>query len=590
MSAGGISIRTYFSTEKDSFQMKFDIIFVTYNSKKWLRGNLESIIKSDYDLKSEVSLFYYDNKSTDDTLAELDALKAEYGDCFAEFTVIRGNKNKGFGYGNDKAARCGHSEYVFFLNTDTEIKPDTLSGLEKRIKANEDVFSVFELRQEPYEHPKYYDPVTGETSWASGACLVFKREVYEKTGGFDKNLFMYSEDVEICWRARNSGCRIKYLFDLGINHYSYQNPGQFKWISYVYGHVNNLYLRCKYGTLKNALKGAYLTVRGMVRCPNPSLTKKENNRIKRKIRKTFFGMFFKYIGARIYKHTHKAAPEFAPKFVNEFDYELNKVNLYRSPQSDRIDNDVTVSVIVRTCGRPAVLRETLKSLRNQSYPNLEIVVVEDGENKSEQVVKEEFGDLNLKYQATGEHVGRSKAGNIALSLATGDYFNFLDDDDLFYFDHVEVLVNEAVKHGYDIVYDTAFEAQANVRSTDPYEYDVLFMTIRGFSRYNKMRLYTNNIFPIQTVMFSRKVYEECGGFDENMDALEDLDLWIRFSEKYRFNYVNDTTSIYKVPCDTNVSAERQLLLDKYLKYVIEKYSDKKVELTFSDLYYFLNNI
>ena len=588
--AGKSFIKTISSTEKDRFQMKFDIVFVTYNSKKWLRGNLESILRSDYDIKTDVSLFYYDNKSSDDTVTELEALKAEYGERFAEFTVIRGKKNKGFGYGCNKAASRGHSEYIFFLNTDTEVKPDTLSGLEKRIMANEDVFSAFELRQEPYEHPKYYEPVTGETSWASGACLVFKRDVFEKIGGFDKNLFMYGEDVEISWRARSRGYKIKYLYDLGIIHYSYSSPGEFKSTAYVYGNVHDLYLRCKYGSLRNSLKGLYLVLKVMRRGPDQDLPQNEHITVKKRIRKAFFKLFFKYIGARIYKHTHRFSYGFSPVFSNLFGYEVFKLNLFRTPCTDHIEKDAKVSVIVRTCGRPAVLRETLKSIRNQSYKNLEVVIVEDGENKSEQMIKNEFCDLNFKYRATGEHVGRCKAGNLALSLATGDYFNFLDDDDLFYFDHVEVLVKEAVNNGYDIVYDTAFEAQVNVTSKDPFVYDVLKLCLMNSGRYSRLKLYSKNMFPIQTVMFSRKVYETCGGFDENMDALEDWELWLRFSEKFDFNFVKDTTSVFKTPAFSGMSAERQKFLDSYISYVLDKHKDDKIELTVPDVFLYINNM
>ena len=68
---------------------------------------------------------------------------------------------------------------------------------------------------------------------------------------------------------------------------------------------------------------------------------------------------------------------------------------------------------VRTCGRPAVLRETLISLRHQTYPNMEVVVVEDGEEISGKMIRgREFGDMNIRYFATGEKVGRSRAGNL----------------------------------------------------------------------------------------------------------------------------------------------------------------------------------
>ena len=568
--------------------MKFDVVFVTYNSKKWLKGNIESILKSDYDLKNNISLYYYDNKSTDDTLKELYNLKEKYGNRFKDFVIIEGNKNKGFGYGNNMAAKAGNSEYIFFLNTDTEVKVDTFKDIEKNINDSKE-FDIFELKQEPYEHPKYYNPLNGEVSWASGACVIFNRKVFEKCKGFDKNLFMYCEDVEISWHARQLGYRIKYLYDVGIIHYSYTEPGEFKTTAYIYMYINNLYLRCKYGSLKNTLKGLLLTVKAMLKNKaKPNLSDSEYKPVAKKMRKAFFSMLFKYVCARIYKHTHLKKNGFEPKFINLLDYEAIKVNSFREPDTTNIKGNPLVSIIVRTCKRPDTLRETLVSLRKQSYKNIEVVVVEDGEDTSSEMINREFSDMNIIYKAAGKHIGRSAVGNLGLSLSHGEYLNFLDDDDLFYYDHVEVLLRNAINNKYDIVYDTAFETQFDVLSRVPYKYYVKYISVVHKEIFTRLELYSHNLFPIQTVMFSRKVYNECGGFDEKMDALEDWDLWIRYSLKYNFNYVNDTTSLYRVPLHPTISKERQKFIDGYMDYILEKHKNSMFEVSVSDVFKIIN--
>lgn len=570
--------------------MKFDIIFVTYNSKKWLKKNIESILASDYDLKNNVSLFYYDNKSTDDTLEELYKLKGQHENKFNNFVIVEGKKNKGFGYGNNQAVKAGNSEYVFILNTDTELKKDTLKDVERKINESKDEFSIFELKQEPYEHPKYYNPLNGEVSWASGACVIFDRKVFEECGGFDENLFMYCEDVEISWHARSLGYKIKYLYDVGITHYSYTEPGEFKTTAFIYMYINNLYLRCKYGSLKNSLKGLLLTGKAMFRNKaRPILTDEEYKPVAKKIRKAFWAMFFKYLGARLYKHTHSKSENFEPKFINLLDYEAIKVNSFREPNKEKIKGNPLVSIIVRTCNRPDTLRETLISLRNQSYKNIEVVVVEDGVDTTSDMINKEFSDMNIIYKAAGKHIGRSAVGNMAMKLAHGEYLNFLDDDDLFYYDHVEVLLREAVNNNYDIVYDTAFETQFEVLSRVPYKYYVKYVNVVHKEQFNRIDLYSHNLFPIQTVMFKKKVFEECGGFDESMDALEDWELWIRFSLKYDFHYVNDTTSLYRVPLHPNVSKERQEFIDSFLIYVLEKHKKSMFEVSVSEIFNRINN-
>lgn len=96
--------------------------------------------------------------------------------------------------------------------------------LEAAIRTASSQTAAFELRQFPYEHPKYYDPVTLETSWISGACFVLKRSVFEETGGFDESIFMYGEDVDLSWHIRALGYRLQYVPAAITWHYAYQNP------------------------------------------------------------------------------------------------------------------------------------------------------------------------------------------------------------------------------------------------------------------------------------------------------------------------------------------------------------------------------
>lgn len=230
-----------------------------------------------------------------------------------------------------------------------------------------------------------------------------------------------------------------------------------------------------------------------------------------------------------------------------------------------------VSILIRTCQRPDVLKNALNSVRNQTYKNIQAVIVEDGENKSEDLLKREYSDINYVYKATGQKVGRSKAGNLALELAEGEYLNFLDDDDILLPEHVDKLVNTLINDKNLAAYSNAEEIQINVTSHTPYKYNVKRRLVRYHQPFNKLLLYTFNYIPIQSIMFHKELFTELGGLDDKLDALEDWDLWVRYSTKTDFTYVNETTSCYYTPYKRHKKKNRGNNLNAYNDAVYAKF-------------------
>ncbi len=221
-----------------------------------------------------------------------------------------------------------------------------------------------------------------------------------------------------------------------------------------------------------------------------------------------------------------------------------------------------VSILVRTCQRPDVLRRALDSIWEQTYSNIEVVIVEDGKNASEDYLRQQYQGKNYKYQATVEKIGRSAAGNRAMALATGEYLNFLDDDDMLFPGHVETLVSRLIEEPNLAAYSVAEERQLKADSDNLTAYKIKRKTIRFNQPFNRLLLYTFNYFPIQTVMFSRKLYEQYGGLDERLDSLEDWDLWVRYATHTDFTYVNEVTSCYHIPYRTkNKKSRKGLMVD-----------------------------
>jgi glycosyltransferase involved in cell wall biosynthesis len=219
----------------------------------------------------------------------------------------------------------------------------------------------------------------------------------------------------------------------------------------------------------------------------------------------------------------------------------------------KLSEHPNISVIVRTIGRPFVLSEALTSLRNQTYKNFEVIVVEDGPGISKEHIFSQFSDLNLQYYPTGTRVGRTTAGNLGLASAKGQYCIFLDDDDAFFPEHLEVLIEGIQKEHGKAAYSIAYEVPTEVISNDPYVYKEKGRRIVFHQPFNLLLLLWKNYIPIQTLLFHRSLYEENGGFDETLEYFEDWDLWVRYAITTKFIFIPKITSKYRVPLDKSIT-------------------------------------
>lgn len=74
--------------------------------------------------------------------------------------------------------------------------------------------------------------------------------------------------------------------------------------------------------------------------------------------------------------------------------------------------------------------------------------------------------------------------------------------------------------------------------------------------FDRHRLFVENFAPIQSILFRRSAYEECGGFHGDLDWLENWNLWCRYSSLGDFTYVEKIASLYRVSADPGANATR----------------------------------
>ena len=117
--------------------------------------------------------------------------------------------NSGSAKGHNILAEDCHTEYMMIMNPDVIVSPRFFVEMFKPF-CNQNVGMV-EARQTPVEHPKEYDINTKETDWATTACVIFPRKIFEELNGFDaESFFMYCDDLDFSWRMRLAGYKIIY--------------------------------------------------------------------------------------------------------------------------------------------------------------------------------------------------------------------------------------------------------------------------------------------------------------------------------------------------------------------------------------------
>ncbi|HEX9986508.1 MAG TPA: PIG-L family deacetylase [Thermoanaerobaculia bacterium] len=202
-----------------------------------------------------------------------------------------------------------------------------------------------------------------------------------------------------------------------------------------------------------------------------------------------------------------------------------------APPAIEVTHEVLpISVIIRTKDRPALLRDAIDSVRSGGYP-CEIVVVNDGGAKPP---VDGFAFVDHE-----ESRGRSEAANAGVRAAVNPFVAFLDDDDLFYPEHLATLANAARGSQHAAWYSDAVSAFLRPGSSGAYE---THSRLRIYGQdFDRELLLVDNYIPLPTLLIPRDTFLDAGGFDPAFDLFEDWDFLIRLSRRGDFVHVPRVT-------------------------------------------------
>jgi len=217
-------------------QFDLSIIIISYNTEKITIDCLKSIIKSLKNSSLKYEIIIVDNASKDNSVSSIKKLKSEIKNRNLKINLIENKENIGFGPANNQAVKLAKSDYLLFLNSDIIVLNAAIEKLYNFYKQNEKLFNflggkllnkdgtsqpscgpmytlpmIFAhlfLRGDYWELTRYSPKKIKEVDWISGACILTKKEYFEKLDGFDEKIFMYMEEIDLFYRAKKHGFKV----------------------------------------------------------------------------------------------------------------------------------------------------------------------------------------------------------------------------------------------------------------------------------------------------------------------------------------------------------------------------------------------
>lgn len=262
--------------------------------------------------------------------------------------------------------------------------------------------------------------------------------------------------------------------------------------------------------------------------------------------------------------------------------------------------DELVSIIIPTYKRPGMIDRAILSALNQTYDNIEVIVVDDNnaDSKERQITEEHMKKYDdndrVRYITKEKNMGAPTCRNIGVREARGEFIAFLDDDDEFYPEKIEKQMESAL-NGFDIVVSgwELFYPNSGDKIT------ILYKTIPD----TKEEMLKNQLLAIKgishtgTFLFKKKAFSDIGGFSD-ISATQDYELILRALGKgLRLSIVNEAlqkTYIheeFRITVNSKVIAAREKLLEiKKEFFPILSLSERNYVLTRDYIFILINSV
>lgn len=225
---------------------------------------------------------------------------------------------------------------------------------------------------------------------------------------------------------------------------------------------------------------------------------------------------------------------------------------------DNLKNYPLVSIIIPVFNGSNYLADAIESALNQDYPNIEILVINDGSNDDGLTLKilQKYRDkVKIFHKENG---GVATALNLGLKYMEGEFFSWLSHDDLYY--------ENKISEGY-----RAYNEQ-NYKNVIIYSDYLVFSPENPKGYLETMSKIEPSLFRYWlitksqlhgcTLLIPKSAFNDCGEFDESLRTIQDYDMWFRMSKKYNFVYLNKSLVKFRVHSDQDSNKLKSKALEE----------------------------
>ena len=212
-----------------------------------------------------------------------------------------------------------------------------------------------------------------------------------------------------------------------------------------------------------------------------------------------------------------------------------------------------ISVIIPTFNRQNTLKRAIDSVLAQSFCAKEIIVIDDGSTDSTKELLKNYPQIKYVFQ---ENQGVSSARNLGIKISTCSFVAFLDSDDKWHKDKLQIQTNF---HKNSSTCRISYTDELWIR--DNKEIKINKKHKKQLNPSFESSLEHCQIGP-STVLADKKIFEEVGYFNEDMEVCEDYDLWLRVLKKYKIPLIQEKLTI-KYADEKNQLSKKYWALDRW---------------------------